>query len=342
MVAFLRSGYTLIVTEDVQNVIKAIRREEFVGEDILVTGGAGFLGSYLCETLVSCGSKVTCLDKFSTGTLENLATVINSKNFKLVKEDVLRFEDSQRYKYIFHLASRAAPEEYQLHPIETLMVNAEGSHRILEIARRGDATVLFTSSSEIYGKAQLIPTPETYWGNVNPIGVRACYDEGKRFGEALFMAYYKQYGLDVKIVRVHNTYGPRLRADGAYARAVSRFVSQALKGEDITVYGDGTQTRSFCYISDTLRALLKVMVTNEAKGDVINVGSPMETPIIELARKIRELTHSTSRITFQPLPQDDPKRRCPDISKAKSILGWTPEVDLEEGLRRTIEWFKAS
>lgn len=338
----MRSEHIQIVSEDVQNVFKAISKEEFAGEDILVTGGAGFIGSYLCETLVSCGSKVTCVDNFSTGILENLATIINSKNFKLAKEDVLRFKDSRRYKYIFHLASRAAPEEYQLHPIETLMVNAEGSHRILEIARRDDATVLFTSSSEIYGKAQLVPTPETYWGNVNPIGVRACYDEGKRYGEALFMAYYRQYGLDVKIVRLHNTYGPRLRADGVYARAVSRFISQALKGKDITVYGDGTQTRSFCYISDTLKALIKMMVKKKTKGEVINVGSPMETPIIELARKIRELTHSTSRIAFQPLPQDDPERRCPNISNAKSILDWMPEVNLEEGLRRTIEWFKAS
>lgn len=330
-----------IVAQDVRRIAETVRSDKFKGERILVTGGAGFLGSYICETLLSFGAKIDCIDNFSTGTPENLPAIVHDKSFNLINEDILRFEESERYAYIFHLASRASPEDYQLHPIETLTVNALGSHKILEIARACDATVLFTSSSEVYGNAQLIPTPEDYWGNVNPVGPRSCYDEGKRFAEALLMAYYRQYGLNVKVVRVHNTYGPRLRADGAYARVVSRFIIQALNDDDLTICGDGSQTRSFCYVSDTLRALFLAMVADDAKGEVINVGGTIETTVNELAEKIIGLVGSKSKTTFLPVRQDDPQRRCPDVTRAKQILRWTPEVSLEEGLKRTIEWFKA-
>jgi len=211
---------------------------------------------------------------------------------------------------------------------------------VLEFARRSDARVLYTSSSEVYGDTKVVPTPEDYWGNVNPVGMRSCYDEGKRFGEALFMAYYREYGLDIRIARIFNTFGPRLREDGAYARALSRFIAQALSNRDITVYGDGKQTRSFCYVSDTITALLLQLMSERAKGDVINVGNPDEITILGLAEKIKELTKSKSRITFQPLPPDDPKRRCPNIGKAKGILGWQPRVTLDEGLIKTIKWFE--
>jgi len=331
-----------IVSEDVKRIVNELNDVFPEGKDVLVTGGAGFIGSYLCDVLVEPGANVTCLDDFSTGLTANIDHLLGKSNFRLVKEDVSNFDGTEKYDYVLHFASRASPEEYQLHPIKTLLANSLGSYKMLELARKCDATILFASSSEVYGDAKVVPTPETFWGNVNPIGLRSCYDEGKRFGEALFMAYYRRYGLDVRVVRIHNTYGPRLRADGYYARALSRFIFQALKGEDITVYGDGMQTRSFCYITDTLRGLLQVVVVEEAKGETINIGSPVETTILDLAQGIRELIGSKSRITFHQFPEDDPKRRCPDITKAKRILNWAPKVSFGEGLDRTIRWFRLS
>ena len=331
-----------IVSEDIKRIVNEMNDVFPEGKDILVTGGAGFIGSHLCDVLVEPGANVTCLDDFSTGLTANIDHLLGKSNFRLVKEDVSNFDGTEKYDYVLHFASRASPEEYQLNPIKTLLANSLGSYRMLELARTCDATILFGSSSEVYGDAKVIPTPETSWGNVNPIGLRSCYDEGKRFGEALFMAYHRQYGLDVRVVRIHNTYGPRLRADGYYARALSRFVFQALKGEDITVYGDGMQTRSFCYITDTLRGLLQAVVVEEAEGETINIGSPVETTILDLAQRIRELIGSKSRITFHQFPEDDPKRRCPDITKAKRILNWAPKISLGEGLDRTIRWFRLS
>jgi UDP-glucuronate decarboxylase len=211
---------------------------------------------------------------------------------------------------------------------------------VAELARKQDATVLFASTSEIYGDAQVVPTPETYWGNVNPVGPRSCYDEGKRFAEALFMAYHKQHGLDVKIARIFNTFGPRLREDGLYGRAMSRFIAQALADKPITIYGDGTQTRSFCYISDTIMGLILLATNEEADGEVVNVGNPQEVTILHLAERIREITKSRSQLTFHPLSKDDPKRRCPDINKMVKLLGWKPKIRLEQGLKRTTEWFR--
>jgi len=265
---------------------------------------------------------------------------MKNSEFKFLKDDVCTFKTNDMFDCIFHLASHASPEEYQAHPIETLRTSALGSVNVAELARRRDAVVLFASTSEVYGDAEIVPTPETYWGNVNPVGPRACYDEGKRFAEALFMAYHKQYGLDVKVARIFNSFGPRLREDGLYGRSVSRFITQALKNKPITIYGDGTQTRSFCYITDTVAGLLLLTINERSRGEVVNVGSSQEITILQLAKKIKELTKSESRLTFHPLPEDDPRRRCPDIGKIKGLLGWRPRVSLEKGLARTVEWFK--
>jgi len=331
-----------IISEDIKDISADLDVSFFKDEKILITGGAGFLGSYLCDLFVSLGSYVTCLDNFSTSTLGNIGHLTKMKNFRLLRGDVSKTDIKETFNYIFHFSSRASPENYQLHPVETLITNSIGSHEILKLAVKGDSRILFASSSEIYGDPQVIPTSEDYWGNVNPIGVRSCYDEGKRFGEALFMAYYRQYGLDVRIARIHNTYGPRIRSDGNYARALPRFIDQALKGEDITVYGDGSQTRSFCYVSDTIRGVIATIYNNKAKGEVFNIGNPREISILELAEKIRGAIHSTSKIVFQPLPEDDPKRRRPNIEKARKKLEWQPNISLDDGLKRTIRWFKSA
>lgn len=331
-----------IVLEDVQLVINDLKLGVFRDKHVLVTGGAGFIGSYLCDVLVELGASVVCLDNFSTGSTKNIDHLIERGNFKLIKDNVSNFEDEEGYDHILHLASRASPEEYQLHPIETLLANSYGSYMMLELARKHDSRILFPSSAEVYGDAGVIPTPETYWGNVNPVGIRSCYDEGKRFGEALFMAYYREYELDTRIVRIHNTYGPRLRADGYYARALSRFVLQALNDKDLSVYGDGSQTRSFCYITDMVLGILLALSSKRAKGEVINMGSSYETSILNLAKRIKRMIRSESQISFHTLPKDDPKRRCPDISKAKEILKWEPKISLDEGLKRTIFWFRKS
>ena len=310
---------------------------------VLVTGGAGFIGSWLCDFLVSVGARVVCVDDLSTGLSKNLAHLTPSSRFKLVKSDVTRaLLAIDECDIIFHLASHPSPDEYQKHPVETLVANSEGTRNMLEVARRSDAVFLFASSSEVYGDARVVPTPETYWGNVNPVGPRSCYDEGKRFGEALCMAYNKAYGVDVRIARIFNSYGPRLRADGFYARALSRFVKQALAGLDLTVYGSGAQTRSFCYITDTLHALLLAASKPQMKAQVVNIGNPQEVTILSLAQKIKSIAGSKSEITFHDRPTDDPERRCPDIARLKTLLSWSPRTSLEEGLRRTIQWFRAN
>jgi len=275
--------------------------------------------------------------------MENISHLRRSRNFTFRKLDATHPEDleTEKYDVIFHLASRASPEEYQQHPIETLTANSQGTQNMLELARKKDAILIYASTSEVYGDAEEIPTPETYWGKVNPVGVRSCYDEGKRYGEALCMAYRRTYNLDTRILRLFNTYGPRIRHEGAYARALPRFIHQALKGEDITVFGDGKQTRSFCYITDTIRGILKVAASPTAEGEVFNIGNPNEITVMTLAEKIRELSGSSSKIIYKPLPPDDPKRRCPDITKAKTMLSWSPQISLEEGLKKTISWFRA-
>jgi UDP-glucuronate decarboxylase len=249
------------------------------------------------------------------------------------------FESKVKFDFILHMAGHASPDEYQVHPIETLQTSAVGTEKMAELARKNDSTLLFASTSEVYGDAEIVPTPESYWGKVNPVGPRSCYDEGKRFAEALLMAYCKQYGLDVRVPRIFNSYGPRLREDGLYGRAMSRFILQALTNQPITVYGDGKQTRSFCYITDTVTALMLLTASSKAKGEVVNVGNTQEVSILELAKKVKEITKCKSEIEFHPLPKDDPKRRCPDTNKLERLVGWKPTVSFEEGLKGTVTWF---
>jgi UDP-glucuronate decarboxylase len=328
-----------IISQDIQKIKSAIKAEPFEGQKVLVTGGAGFIGSWLCDVLVSCGAEVTAVDDLSTGRTKNIDHLQKNSQFKFEKCDVCTFESQEKFKFIFHMAGHASPDEYQAHPIETLQTSAAGTFHIAEFARRNDATLLFASTSEVYGDTEIIPTPETYWGKVNPIGPRSCYDEGKRFAEALLMAYLKQYGLDIRLPRIFNSYGPRLREDGLYGRAMSRFIQQALNNQPITVYGDGKQTRSFCYITDTVIALMLLMINPSAKGEAVNVGNTKEITILELAQMIKGEITGRSEIEFHQLPKDDPKRRCPDTTKLEHIVNWEPKVILEKGLNRTIAWF---
>jgi UDP-glucuronate decarboxylase len=328
-----------IICNDLESIKSIVKDDVFAGKKILVTGGAGFIGSWICDLITDFGAQVTVVDDLSTGRIKNIEHLIKQARVKFVQADVCTFKSDEKFEFIIHMAGHASPDEYQTRPIETLQTSAVGTFIMAELARKNDATLLFSSTSETYGDTEIIPTPETYWGNVNPIGPRSCYDEGKRFAEALLMAYRKQYGLDVRVPRIFNSYGPRLREDGLYGRALSRFIAQALAKQDITVYGNGKQTRSFCYISDTVTGLLLLVANSEAIGEVVNIGNTQEVTILELAQKIKEITKSESTIVFQPLPKDDPKRRCPDTSKLEKIVGWKPKIALEEGLQKTIEWF---
>lgn len=331
-----------IVSEDLESVVARVGGlgEGLEGSRVLVSGGAGFLGSYICDVANRLGASILCVDDLSSGRLENVDHLTGCGRFVLVKADVSSFLTDEKFDYVLHVASPAAPEEYQHRPVETMRANSVGTLNMLEVARKSDARLLYTSTSEVYGDAKVIPTPETYWGNVNPIGPRSCYDEGKRFGESLTMAYIREYGLDARVVRIFNSFGPRMRSDGVYGRVVSRFITQALSGSPITVYGRGRQTRSFCYVSDTVTGIMLALLNEKARGEVINIGNPHEITILRLARLIKSITGSGSRIVFRRLPPDDPKRRVPDIRKARRLLGWKPIVGLEEGLKRTVEWYR--
>lgn len=306
---------------------------------ILITGGAGFIGSNLAEKLIKKGEYVIVIDNFYTGKKENIFHLLKEPNFKFIEHDIilpLKLED-EKINQIYHLASPASPVHYQRDPIKTIKINIQGTINVLELAKKTQATVLFSSTSEVYGNPLVHPQPESYLGNVNFIGPRACYDEAKRLAETLMMEYYRRHKVKIKIVRIFNTYGPRMAPDDG--RVVSNFIIQALKGESLTVYGDGSQTRSFCYIDDMIDGLIKMMQAKDFLGPV-NLGSPKELSILDLAKLILKLTKSNSKLVFKPLPQDDPIRRCPDISLAKKELNWLPKIDLEEGLKRTIEYFK--
>lgn len=331
-----------IISEDVKSILTRIGKmgEALEARKVIVTGGAGFLGSYICDVVNKLGADVVCVDDLSSGKVENIDQLIGSGRFTFIKADVSSFEVNEKFDYVLHAASPAAPEDYQSKPVDTMKVNSIGTLNMLEVARRSDARMLYTSTSEVYGDAKVLPTPETYWGNVNPIGPRSCYDEGKRFSESLIMAYIRQYGLDVRVVRIFNSFGPRMRSDGIYGRVVPRFIDQALSRRPITVYGTGRQTRSFCYISDTIVGIMSALLNEKARGEVINIGNPREITILRLAKLIKRITGSDSRIVFEKLPPDDPKRRVPDIRKAKKLLGWKPFVKLEDGLERTVEWYK--
>lgn len=309
---------------------------------VLVTGGAGFVGSHLCDALIDESYEVVCIDNFVTGSKENITQLLGHPNFTLIEHDVLQplTTDLGSLSSIFHLASPASPNDYMSLTIETLMVNALGTYNILEIARRNSAKFLLASTSEVYGDPEVPLQNELYWGHANPVGPRSCYDEAKRFAEALTVGYNRRYNSSVVIVRIFNTYGPRMRTEDG--RVVPNFIQQSLQDKPLTVYGDGKQTRSFCHIDDMVDGLLRAMFTESTEGEVINLGNPRELTVLELAEIIRDACKSHSEIVFYPLPEDDPKRRRPDVSKAKVLLDWEPKVSLEDGLIRTIKWFEKS
>ncbi len=308
---------------------------------VLITGGAGFIGSHLCEKFLKEDYIVTCIDALYAGSEKNIAHLSSNPAFKFIKEDILKYDFSnlEKIDLLLHFASRAAPDEYQEEPIHTIETNSFGTVKMLEIAKQHNAVFILASTSEIYGDTNVIPTPETHYGYVNTVGPRSCYDESKRFGEAVTFAYSQQYKMDARIIRIFNTYGPRIRHDGMYGRAIPRFISQAINGESITVY-DGSQTRSFCYIDDTVSAIFRISTDDRAGGQIFNAGNPQEIRIIGLANLIKELTGSNSEILLRPLPKDDPRRRCPDINKIKSVLNWEPKISLDDGLAKTIKWFR--
>ena len=306
---------------------------------ILVTGGGGFIGSHLCERLLKMGHEVICVDNFFTGSKKNIIHLLYNHNpyFEVIRHDIT-FPLYVEVDQIYHLACPASPIYYQKDPVQTIKTAVHGSINMLGLAKRLQIKILLASTSEVYGDPKVHPQKEDYWGHVNPIGLRSCYDEGKRCAETLFMDYHRQYKLKIKISRIFNTYGPRMQINDG--RVISNFIVQALKNRDITVYGDGSQTRSFCYIDDLIEGLLKVMNTADDFTGPINLGNPKEVSILELAKKIIKLTRSKSNIVFKSLPQDDPKRRCPDITLARNTLSWEPKVSLEEGLAKTIAYFK--
>ena len=301
---------------------------------VLVTGGAGFLGSHLCDRLVEQGHDVICLDNYFTGSKKNIEHLIGNPRFELIRHDVTQ-SILLEVDRIYNLACPASPVHYQYNPVKTIKTSILGAVNMLGLAKRVKARILQASTSEVYGDPTVHPQPEEYWGNVNPIGIRSCYDEGKRVAETLFMDYHRQNNVDIRIVRIFNTYGPRMNPNDG--RVVSNFIVQALQNKDITVYGDGSQTRSFCYVSDLAEAILRAMEQPETSP--INIGNPGEFTILELAKKVIQLTNSKSKIVMEPLPSDDPKQRQPDISKAKKLLNWEPKINLEEGLRETVAYF---
>lgn len=314
---------------------------------VIVTGGAGFIGSHLCQSLLKDGYQVTCVDNFITGAKNNVADLLTEKNFILVHANVIKklpeAITDEPVDYIFHLASPASPNElsdksYMHLPLETMDVNSIGTRRLLRLAKRKNAKFLYASTSEIYGDPIVHPQPESYWGNVNPNGPRSCYDESKRFGEALTMIYVNKMKVDARIVRIFNTYGPKM--DSNDGRATVNFIVQAIKEQPLTIYGKGLQTRSLCYVDDMVRGLKKAMFAPHTQGEVINLGNPEELTVLDLAKRIKKLTNSNSKIRFSNLPVDDPEKRKPDITKAKKLLNWQPKIKLNQGLQKMIEFFQ--
>ncbi len=310
--------------------------QDIIKKRVLVTGGAGFLGSFLCERLLNEGCDVICMDNFFTGRKANIAHLLSNPYFELMRHDVT-FPFYVEVDEIYNLACPASPVHYQFDPVQTTKTSVHGAINVLGLAKRVKAKVFQASTSEVYGDPNIHPQPETYWGHVNPIGIRSCYDEGKRCAETLFFDYWRQHNLRIKVVRIFNTYGPRMHPhDG---RVVSNFIMQALRGEDITIYGDGKQTRSFCYVSDLIEGWIRLMASPDDVTGPINIGNPGEFTMLELAENVIDLTNSKSKLVFEPLPADDPKQRQPDITLAKEKLGWEPTVPLREGLTKTIEYF---
>lgn len=304
---------------------------------ILVTGGAGFIGSHLCSRLLAEGHEVICLDNFYTGSIKNISNLIDNPSFEIIRHDTVFPLHHIYVDQIYNLACPASPIHYQSDPVQTIKTNVYGSINVLELARNIKARILQASTSEVYGDPEVHPQTEDYWGNVNPIGIRSCYDEGKRSAETLFFDYHRQYGVDIKVIRIFNTYGPNMHPQDG--RVVSNFIMQALRGEDITIYGDGTQTRSFCFVSDLVEGMVRMMNSEQFVGPV-NLGNPNEITMKDLAAKVIEKTGSTSNISYKPLPKDDPTRRKPNITLAQKVLSWTPKVPLDDGLQATISYFR--
>ena len=303
---------------------------------ILITGGAGFLGSHLCERLLKEGNEIFCLDNFFTGTKENVAHLVPDPYFEIIRHDI-EFPLHLEVDEIYNLACPASPPHYQHNPIHTNKTSVLGAINMLGLAKRNNAKIMQASTSEVYGDPHVHPQTEDYWGNVNPIGIRSCYDEGKRCAETLFFDYYREHNLDIKVARIFNTYGPNMHPNDG--RVVSNFIIQALKGEDITIYGDGSQSRSFCFVDELIDGFIRLMASDDFTGPV-NLGNPVEFTIKELAEKVIEMTSSKSKLSLNPLPQDDPKQRQPDITLAKKELGWEPQIKLEDGLKTTIKYFE--
>lgn len=312
---------------------------------ILVAGGAGFIGSNLCAEFLSKDYSVICLDNLITGSEKNIESLKNNPKFQFIHCDIINKLQVAKLSlpnitHIYHLASPASPLQYQTHPLETLFASSTGTYNLLELAIKHNAKFLFASTSEVYGDPLEHPQKETYWGNVNSFGPRSCYDEAKRFGEALVYTYLTKYNIDARIIRIFNTYGPNM--DIHDGRVVSNFITQAIQNQDLTIYGDGSQTRSFCYVSDLVSGIVLAMEKENTKGEVINLGNPDERTIGKIAKVIKNLTGTTSTITYRERPMDDPQKRKPDITKARALLGWEPQVELEDGLTKTVEYFKAA
>ncbi len=305
--------------------------------NILITGGAGFLGSHLCDALIEKGHDILCVDNFFTGNKSNISHLLTNPNFTLIRHDVT-FPLYVEVDQIYNLACPASPIHYQFDPVQTTKTSVHGAINMLGLAKRLKARILQASTSEVYGDPEIHPQPEEYWGRVNPIGIRSCYDEGKRCAETLFFDYWRQHKLEIKVMRIFNTYGPRMHPNDG--RVVSNFIVQALNNKPITIYGDGSQTRSFCYVDDLITGMIKLMESHKSITGPINIGNPSEFTMIELAELVIKLTSSRSKLKFKPLPEDDPKQRQPNISLAKSKLNWSPKVSLEEGLNKTITYFK--
>lgn len=305
---------------------------------VMVTGGAGFLGSHLCERLLDAGNEVLCVDNFFTGSKRNIAHLMTNPYSELIRHDVT-FPLYVEVDEIFNLACPASPVHYQFDPVQTLKTSVHGAINVLGLAKRVKAKIFQASTSEVYGDPEVHPQPESYWGKVNPIGIRSCYDEGKRCAETLFSDYHRQHGVQIKIARIFNTYGPRMHPNDG--RVVSNFIVQALRGDDITIYGEGQQTRSFCYVDDLVEGFLRLMASDGSITGPINLGNPGEFTIRQLAERVLDLVGSSSSLVFKPLPQDDPQQRQPDISQAKAVLGWEPTIMLDEGLSKTITYFDA-
>ena len=304
---------------------------------VLVTGGAGFLGSHLCDRLIGQGHDVICVDNFYSSTKDNVSHLLANPRFELIRHDIT-FPLHIEVDEIFNLACPASPVHYQRDPVQTTKTSVHGAINLLDLAKRAGAKILQASTSEVYGDPEIHPQTESYWGRVNPIGIRSCYDEGKRCAETLFFDYHRQYGLEIKVVRIFNTYGPRMHPNDG--RVVSNFIVQALRGDDITLYGDGAQTRSFCYVDDLIDGFIRMMDAQLSFVGPVNLGNPCEFKMTELAEKVIKLTGSSSKLKYMPLPKDDPRQRQPDISLAKDVLEWSPEVSLEEGLSCTVDYFR--